>query len=239
MNSTQPVEKAAGVKEFVYRRRVVLGNLIAFFGFLVVWADPFASMTVPSLVLGGLIGTLGFALRIWASSYQWHNIANPLPSARTGLITAGPYAYVRHPIYLSMLLLTTGVFVAFGSWLAAALVVIVTLLLNLWQASYEDAYLREQYGPEAQRYQEHVMALIPKVWDPYPVRSGTFSLAQGLKHDVGPLSAFVCFILTMVVVTLYQRPTLARVLVVLIASVLFSFLLTWLVRLIFKGEFAR
>lgn len=226
------------LRELAYRLRVVIGNIIAFLGFIAVWLDPYAAITIPRLLLGGLIGMGGFSLRIWAASYQWPNIAKPLPDAQTGLITAGPYAYMRHPIYVSMFLLTAGAFVTFGSWLAAVCVAVPTLLVNMWQADYEDAFLHRLYGAAARDYQRHVARFFPKVWAPYPIRHGRFSLAQGLKYDIGPLSAFVCFIPGMIAVSLYQEPTLFTTLGVLVGAVLVSFFLTWLIRRAFRLEFA-
>ena len=233
------IQKPEGLSEWVYRHRVLVGNMIAFFGFLIIWIDPYAAVTMSRLITGSLIGLAGFTLRIWASSYQWPNIAQDLPDARTGLITAGPYAYMRHPIYLGLLLFITGAFVGFGSWLAAIVVFVPTLVLNLWQAKYEEAFLVETYGDEAKRYQKHLPLLLPKVWNPYPDRRGAFSLAQGIKYDIGPLSSFLCFVITMLIIISYQTPTLPITLLVLVGSILFSFFLTWLVRFIFKQEFAR
>jgi protein-S-isoprenylcysteine O-methyltransferase Ste14 len=237
VEKTGQFDKAAGLRELIYRRRVIIGNVIAFLGFLIVWVDPYAAITIPRLLLGGLIGTAGFVLRIWASSYQWPNISRPLPGAQTGLITAGPYTYLRHPIYLSMLLLTAGVLITFGSWLAVVCVVVPTLMLNLWQANYEDAFLIQRYGAQARAYQEALPRFIPKIWAPYPHRNGTLSLKQGLKYDIGPLSAFLCFIPAMVIVSLYWAPTLPITLAVLVGSVLVSFFFTWLIRRLFKREF--
>lgn len=233
------IERAAGLREVIYRHRVLVGNAIAFIGFLVIWLDPYAAVTLARLMSGSIIGLAGFALRIWASSYQWPNIARDLPDARTGLITAGPYAYMRHPIYLGLLLFITGAFVGFGSWLAAAVVFLPTLLLNLWQARYEETFLVLKYGEEARRYQKHLPLMLPKFWDPFPERRGAFSLGQGIKYDIGPLSSFLCFVAVMLIILAYRVPTLPLTLLVLVGSVVFSFFLTWLVRVIFKQEFAR
>lgn len=234
----QNVRQTEGMRERIYRHRVLVGNAIGFLGFLIIWVDPNAAVTMPRLIAGSLIGLAGFTLRIWASSYQWPNIARDLPDARTGLITAGPYAYMRHPIYLGLLLFTTGSFVGFGSWLAASLVFVPTLILNLWQARYEESFLVQTYGDEAMRYQKHLPRLLPRIWNPYPDRRGSFSLAQGIKYDIGPLSSFVCFIIVMLVITSHRVPTLSLTLVVLVGSVIFSFILTWFIRSIFKQEFA-
>ncbi|MGH9930127.1 MAG: methyltransferase family protein [Pyrinomonadaceae bacterium] len=237
MDDLTSAERENDFASRIYRKRAVVGNMIVFLGFGAILLDPFAGITLGRLLAGLTVGLLGFALRIWASSYQWHNIARPLPEARTGLITAGPYSLMRHPIYSSMLLLTVGIFLAFGSWFAAALAVIPTIVLNYWQAKYEETFLVERYGSEAREYQHHLPIFIPQIWDPFPVKNGTFSFLQGIKHDIGPLSAFVCFGLVMVFVAVRQKATLTITLIVLVVSVLFSFLLTWLIRSIFKQEF--
>lgn len=224
------------LQEKLYENRVIIGNVIAFLGFVLVWVDPYARVTMPRLLAGAFIGGTGFGLRVWASSYQWPNIATAQPDSRTGLLTAGPYAYLRHPIYLSMFLLTAGAFLAFGSWLAALVTVIPTYLVNWWQARYEEGFLVEKYGREATEYQQHLPMFIPNPFKPYPVRNGQFALSQGIKHDIGPLSAFACFIVLMLVVTLVQPPTLPMILGILVGSILLSFVLVWLVRRVFKEQ---
>ena len=239
MDHINSVKKVDDLASRIYRKRALVGNIIVFLGFGAILVDPYARITFGRLVIGLTVGLLGFALRIWASSYQWHNIARPLPDARTGLITAGPYSLMRHPIYSSMLLLTLGIFLAFGSWIAAIVAITPTVILNYWQAKYEESFLVERYGADAQRYQQHLPIFIPKIWDPFPTKNGTFSFSQGIKHDIGPLSAFVCFGLLMMFVAVRQEATLTITLLVLVASVLLSFLLTWLIRSIFKQEFAE
>ena len=227
------------LSQLCYQRRVVLGNAIAFAGFVAILFDRNASIAPNRLLAGALIGLLGFSLRIWASSYQWHNIARSLPESRTGLITAGPYALMRHPIYAGMILLTAGIFIAFGSWLAVAIAVIPTVLLNYWQAWFEDQFLLERYGRSAEKYRKHLWRFFPKFWKPYPIRQGEFSIAQGIKFDIGPLSAFVCFIVFMLISSAYRKPDLIMTLGALIVAVLLSFLFTLLIRRLFNREFSQ
>ncbi|MCB9009865.1 MAG: hypothetical protein H6656_21270, partial [Ardenticatenaceae bacterium] len=61
-NSSSPT-----LQEKLYENRVVIGNVIAFLGFVLVWVDPYARVTMPRLLAGAFIGGAGFGLRVWAS----------------------------------------------------------------------------------------------------------------------------------------------------------------------------
>jgi protein-S-isoprenylcysteine O-methyltransferase Ste14 len=83
-----------------------------------------------------------------------------LDSAHT-LVRSGPYRYVRHPIYTSMLciLLATGSIV---SPLRLMLVSIVVFLCGaLIRIRIEDGLLESQFGPEFVNYRQHVPAMLP------------------------------------------------------------------------------
>lgn len=67
----------------------------------------------------------------------------PEPAADATLVTTGPYAVVRHPIYSAGLLVAAGISVA-GSWLA--LVPTAALLLTwMLKAAVEERFLLERY----------------------------------------------------------------------------------------------
>jgi len=82
--------------------------------------------------------------------------------ARHALVMRGPYARVRHPIYLSGLLLAIGTFLAHPSAASASLAGGLTmgLLLKTW---LEERTLRDALGPEYARYAARVPALLPRL----------------------------------------------------------------------------
>jgi protein-S-isoprenylcysteine O-methyltransferase Ste14 len=76
------------------------------------------------------------------------------------LITSGVYALVRHPLYLSGLLILAGTNVYFRSrwaWLGALLALVVTLI----RVPIEERRLVERFGQQYIAYQRQTKAILP------------------------------------------------------------------------------
>jgi protein-S-isoprenylcysteine O-methyltransferase Ste14 len=76
------------------------------------------------------------------------------------LITSGVYALVRHPLYLSGLLILVGTNIYFRSrwaWLGALLALIVTLT----RVPIEERRLAERFGQQYIAYQRQTKAILP------------------------------------------------------------------------------
>ena len=101
-------------------------------------------------------------LMIWARATfglrSFHYAANPTAG---GLVTTGPYHFVRHPIYAAILLFVwTGV-AANWSLGAAALGLVVTAMLFL-RMIFEEGLVRERY-PEYADYARRTRRVIPYI----------------------------------------------------------------------------
>jgi protein-S-isoprenylcysteine O-methyltransferase Ste14 len=99
-------------------------------------------------------------LMIWAritfGVRSFHYAANPTEG---GLVTSGPYRYVRHPIYAAILLfMWTGV-AANLSALSVALGLVATAMLIL-RMIFEEALVRQRY-PEYEDYARRTKRVIP------------------------------------------------------------------------------
>lgn len=78
------------------------------------------------------------------------------------LITSGPYALVRHPIYTGLLLALVGSAMAMGEW--RAVLAFSLAWLALWRKlRLEEHLMHRQFGETYQAYCQRVPALIPFV----------------------------------------------------------------------------
>ena len=105
---------------------------------------------------------LGLALVLWArltfGLRSFHYAANP---TQGGLVTSGPYRYLRNPIYAAAwLIIWTGVAVHW-SLTNSALAAVVALML-LIRIACEEPLLRTAY-PEYAEYSRKTARLIPFV----------------------------------------------------------------------------
>lgn len=132
---------------------------------LAVWAALSARTTATGLCWGILLIALGEAIRLWANGYVGAAKVNYSASdrgAKVGsLITGGPYAFVRHPLYLGTFLLGAGFFVIVGNlWIGLAGLGFFLFAYGRKMAQ-EEAVLRHEWGSEGERYQAMVPRWLP------------------------------------------------------------------------------
>jgi protein-S-isoprenylcysteine O-methyltransferase Ste14 len=114
-----------------------------------------------------LAAAIGFASVLCAAAAkrhlgkQWR--VNAALLADHDLVTSGPYAVVRHPIYASMagMLLMTGLTLSRGVMLAAAIPVFLVGIEIRVRA--EDRLLEDRFGDRFREYRKRVRAYIPFV----------------------------------------------------------------------------
>lgn len=81
-----------------------------------------------------------------------------------GLITSGPFAWVRNPIYLAMLLMVIAAALALGR--APRLIVVIPIFYigTVIRVVREERLLRAQFGETYDAYAKKVSRLIPGIW---------------------------------------------------------------------------
>ncbi len=113
--------------------------------------------------LGVFLMLLGFGFAVWARFALGRNWSGMVTVKQDHtLITSGPYAWVRHPIYTGILLALVGTAVTLGT--VINMVEVPAVALALWlKLRTEEKFMFETFGEQYSTYRQHVKALIPHV----------------------------------------------------------------------------
>jgi protein-S-isoprenylcysteine O-methyltransferase Ste14 len=111
-----------------------------------------------------ILGVAGIFAGIWT---LWHNRPGnfsvyPEPIDGCRLITSGPYRFIRHPMYSSLLLMMAGIVLYNAHWLNALGFVLV-LFAVLGKISAEEHYLGNAFT-EYPGYRARTKRLVPFVY---------------------------------------------------------------------------
>ncbi len=103
--------------------------------------------------LGWLLIGLGLAGMTWALASIWrhHTTVNPYKAA-TNLVTQGPFAWSRNPIYVSDWFVYFGVTLLLGTAWALLLAPVVWAIMRFGVIRHEEAHLLAKFGDEYQNY---------------------------------------------------------------------------------------
>jgi len=111
----------------------------------------------------GLLGVwihLGLGTAVMYYNVNYTPLSKPIPTKYT-LATGGPYGVVRHPQYLSHLILTISGLFATGCWIM--LVTAIGWLGLPKQMSAEEEFLAQKYGQIYLEYRNKTGQLLPKL----------------------------------------------------------------------------
>jgi len=142
-----------------------IGIALAGFGFVKATLTPFSA---PSLAgTAGVLILMGGAIGLFASSSRelgrnWSLVARMRSDHE--LIRTGPYARVRHPIYLGMLLFLLALAVALGHWVQLLAALPVFFIGTAIRTRLEDGLLEQSFGDSFRDYRRSTPALIPRLF---------------------------------------------------------------------------
>jgi protein-S-isoprenylcysteine O-methyltransferase Ste14 len=157
--------------------RATLGILLQMVGyFLVFFQPPHQPFLPPVAALSGIAGIIFSVFTIAmavASAWliessvrtlgkQWAVRARLVEDHK--LITEGPYAHIRNPIYTGMLgmLIATGL--ATEHWIALPIAVVIFWIGLVIRVRTEEQLLRAAFGQEFEEYAKRVPAVVPGIY---------------------------------------------------------------------------
>lgn len=118
-----------------------------------------------TLGFGIAIALAGGALRDWAILSLGRYFRREVtiePGQR--IVRRGPYRVLRHPSYAGILLIFAGYGLAFGSWVGAAVALLVVFAGMLPRIRVEERALAQAFGADYTNYASSTARVLPHVW---------------------------------------------------------------------------
>lgn len=138
---------------------LLVGAQFALLAWLVWPLTPQAWSPLALAFAGGAVA-VGFWTLAWNRPGNFN--IHPEPRARGRLVTGGPYAHMRHPMYTAVLLFAMAEAVAYvDEWKLLATALLALVLLG--KSRLEEKHLRRRY-PEYAAYATRVRRFIPGVF---------------------------------------------------------------------------
>lgn len=154
----------------------------------------YARPTFTSALVGAIPLIFGELLRLWAVGYAGGATRSRTLGAASDLVTTGPYAYVRNPLYLGNLLLSLGICVIANVYWMIIVLLVGYFIQYLPIIASEEAYLREFCGAAYQAYSTAVSRFIPRLRSYSNPSSHAFSFSRALRAEKRTLTAIACVI---------------------------------------------
>ena len=152
-----------------------------------------ARPTPASMAVGGLSVVLGQLLRLWAVSLTGSETRTTGSVGGSRLVTEGPYAYVRNPLYLGNIMIYVGLGI-----MSMALFPWLTIAGWVWfQVQYsliieaEEQHLAVVFGEAYDSYRSEVARFVPRL-TPYRAAgeaAGRINVRAGLRSERSGLIA--------------------------------------------------
>jgi protein-S-isoprenylcysteine O-methyltransferase Ste14 len=106
-----------------------------------------------SNIAGGVLLVAGLLFHAYAE--RNHKQAHEKSADIMQIVKSGMFSKIRHPLYLSVIVMNIGIALAFGV-VVTFVIALLTVLHWIASALKEEVFLLQKFGDEYKRYQEHV-----------------------------------------------------------------------------------
>lgn len=112
---------------------------------------------------GAVLGAIAAGLLYWTLNALGTNLTDTVVTRRKHtLITTGPYRWIRHPFYVTLLMYVFATSLLAANWLMAVAGVVVFVLLAV-RVPIEERKLAERFGDEYLAYRARTGRFLPRL----------------------------------------------------------------------------
>lgn len=150
----------------------------------------FTDATVGVILLASLIAAVAAFLRVWGTACLGPGVVNHFTLQSGTIVAAGPYRYVRNPLYLG----TWGVVCAISFAMPATgalftMVLITAFLVRL--IFVEEAFLAREIGEPYREYLRSAPRLFPRLRSGLPRSIHPLHWGRAILAETNPIGVFV------------------------------------------------
>ena len=172
---------------------------IPFIILMLVFAEP----TLQNFILGLIFVLMGEAIRFWGVAIAGSETRTTEKLAGKILVTSGPFAYVRNPLYIGNMLMYIGFALmsnAFSLLLPSIVFLFFLIQYNII-VSLEEQFLTEKFGDAYKKYCEEVPRFIPRLTKRISIElpQPKFDFSSALKSESRTLQAFALLTVAIVI----------------------------------------
>jgi protein-S-isoprenylcysteine O-methyltransferase Ste14 len=250
----QDKEKYMRASAFEFRFRMIIQIVIVFLGFWAPWLNlsalgppdlgrhistlewlalelsrtglvRFSYATPVVIVLGSLAAGAGAVFRVWGSAYLGYRTVHHGQMQAETVMAAGPYRYVRNPLYIGGWFMMTSISLLAPPSGALFIMILVTVFY-LRLILGEEAFLTAQQGEPYREYLRAVPGLIPRLHAKLPQSPVRPRWLIAVLSEINPIGIFVAL-----AILSWRYDNL-----LMIKAILISFGLSLVVRALIPGE---
>ncbi len=113
--------------------------------------------------LGLVLGILSIPLTVWVHINLGINFSSVLHiREKHTLITSGPYAWIRHPMYTVLFIHFLGILLMTKNWLMGGVPILALVLIVAVRLRNEEGLMLDTFGDEYRRYMHRTGRFLPK-----------------------------------------------------------------------------
>jgi protein-S-isoprenylcysteine O-methyltransferase Ste14 len=152
---------------------------------------PLEQATLLVTVVAILFGFAGAALRVWGTAYLSAGVVHSAAMHGDQMMAAGPYRYVRNPLYLGSVFLAVSIAILMPP--SGAVVFLVAVGFFYFRLILgEEAFLAEQIGEAYQEYKRQVPRLGPALRARIPASAARPEWVTSIVAETLPVTWPLC-----------------------------------------------
>ncbi|MCU0519495.1 MAG: isoprenylcysteine carboxylmethyltransferase family protein [Anaerolineae bacterium] len=166
------IRGARGLKDKRVARQAVVSIVVVTMMYGAFFFLPYADqreigtfyLDLPLRYAGVVLACAGYALVLWSGIALGSMYSKEVTIQEDHhLVTTGLYSVVRHPRYLGVLLLASGLMLLYRSWVGLVLAMVLVPIL-FQRIRDEEGALHREFGAIWERYVERTWRLIPHIY---------------------------------------------------------------------------